>query len=63
MSVYEIKVACWWLKNNEHEIHMKFPSHVEVWGNKRADKLASDAVDNGIDWHATVRPPVGRFAE
>jgi ribonuclease HI len=57
--VYEIKEACWWLTNNGYEIHMMWiPSHVGVRGNERADLLAGDAVENGIDieWHAPVRP-------
>jgi hypothetical protein len=30
--VYEIKEACWWLKNNEYKIHkMWIPSHVDLW--------------------------------
>jgi hypothetical protein len=29
---------------------------VGVRGNKRADQLAGDAVENGIEWHAPVRP-------
>jgi hypothetical protein len=35
---------------------MWIPSHAEVMGNKRADQLAGDAVENGIEWHATVCP-------
>jgi ribonuclease HI len=55
--VYEIKEACWWLKNNAYEIHtMWIPSHVKVRGNKRADQLAGDVVENGMEWHAPVRP-------
>jgi hypothetical protein len=27
-----------------------------VRGNERADQLAGDAVENGIEWHAPVRP-------
>jgi hypothetical protein len=27
-----------------------------VRGNERADKLAGDAVENAIEWHAPVRP-------
>jgi hypothetical protein len=43
--------------NNEYEIHMMWiPLHVGVWGNKRADQLASDAVEHGIELHARVRP-------
>jgi hypothetical protein len=54
--VYEIKEACWWLKNNGYEIHMMWiPSHVGVRGNERAGQLAGDAVANGIEWHAPVR--------
>jgi hypothetical protein len=34
--VYEIKEACWWLKNNRYEIHI--PSHVGLRGNERADQ-------------------------
>jgi ribonuclease HI len=38
--VYEIKEACWWLKNNGYEIHMMWiPSHVEARGNEQADQL------------------------
>jgi hypothetical protein len=56
--VYQIKEACWWLKNNEYEIHMmRIPSFVGVRGNERADQLASGAAENGIEWHAPVRPP------
>jgi hypothetical protein len=29
---------------------------VGVRGNERADHLAEDAVENGIEWHATLRP-------
>jgi hypothetical protein len=46
---------------------------VGVRGNERADQLAGDAVENGIKWHAPVRPSnflplfrvkvVGRLAE
>jgi hypothetical protein len=86
--VYEIKLACWWLKNNGYEIHMLWiPSHVGVHSKKsrvdstrtcgtrilprcvsnqhvifycvrrkRADQLAGDAVKNGMEWHALVRP-------
>jgi ribonuclease HI len=51
--VYEIKEACWWLKNNGYEIHMMWtPSHAGVKGNKQADQLVVDAVENGIDWHS-----------
>jgi ribonuclease HI len=47
---YEIKEACWWLKNNRYEIHMMWiPSHVGVRGNELADQLAGDAVENGIE--------------
>jgi hypothetical protein len=54
--LYEIKEACWWLKNNEYEIHMMWiPSHVRVRGNERADQLAGDAVENGVEWHVPVR--------
>jgi hypothetical protein len=49
--VYEIKEACWWLNNNGYEIHM-----IPVRSNERADQLAGDAVENGIEWHAPVRP-------
>jgi hypothetical protein len=28
---------------------------VGVKGNKRADQLTGDAVENGIEWHAPVR--------
>jgi hypothetical protein len=28
----------------------------KVRGNERADQLAGDAVENGIEWHAPVRP-------
>jgi hypothetical protein len=31
---------------------------VEVKGNKRADQLAGDAVQNGIEWHAPVQSSV-----
>jgi hypothetical protein len=55
--LYEIKVACWLLKNNGYNIHMMWiPSHVGVRGNKRADQLICDAVENGIEWHAPVCP-------
>jgi hypothetical protein len=30
--------------------------HVGVRGNKRDAQLAGDAVENGIEWHALVRP-------
>jgi ribonuclease HI len=30
--------------------------HVGVRGNERADQLVSDAVENGIEWNAPVRP-------
>jgi hypothetical protein len=54
--VYEIKEACWWLSNNGYEIHrMCFLAHVGVRGNKRADQLAGDAVEN-VKWHAPIRP-------
>jgi hypothetical protein len=49
--VYEINEACWWLKNNGYEIHM-----IPVKSNERADQLSGDAVENGIEWHAPVRP-------
>jgi hypothetical protein len=46
--VYEIKEACWWLKNIGYEIHMMWiPSHVRVRDNEWADHLAGDAVENG----------------
>jgi hypothetical protein len=32
------------------------PSHVGVKGNKRADQLVGDAVENSIEWHAPVQP-------
>jgi hypothetical protein len=35
---------------------MWISSHVGVRGNKRADKLAGDAVENDIEWLAPVRP-------
>jgi hypothetical protein len=35
---------------------MLIPSQVRVRGNKRANQLAGDAVENGIEWHAPVRP-------
>jgi ribonuclease HI len=55
--VNEIKEACWWLNNNEYEIHMMWiPSHVGIKGNERADQLKGDAVENGIEWHAPVHP-------
>jgi ribonuclease HI len=48
--VYEIKEACWWLKKNGYEIYMMWiPLHVGVRGNERADQLAADAVENGIE--------------
>jgi ribonuclease HI len=54
--VYEIKEACLWLKNNRYEIHMMWiPLNGAVRGNERADQLAGDAVENGIEWHAPVR--------
>jgi hypothetical protein len=31
------------------------PITSEGKGNKRADQLADDAVENGIEWHAPVR--------
>jgi hypothetical protein len=56
-SVYETKETCWWLKNNGYEIHMMWiPSHLRVRSNKRADQLVGDAVENGIEQHAHVRP-------
>jgi hypothetical protein len=55
--VYQIREACWWLKNNGYEIHMMWiPSHVGVRGNERADQLVDDAVEKGLEWHAPVRP-------
>jgi hypothetical protein len=52
--VYEIKEACWRLKNNEYGIHMmSIPSHVRVRDNERADQLTGDAVEN--KWHAPVQ--------
>jgi hypothetical protein len=55
--VYEVKKACWWLKNNGYEIHLMWiPSHVGVRGNEQADQLAGDAVENGIEWHAPICP-------
>jgi hypothetical protein len=55
--VYEIEEVCWWLNNNGYEIHIIWtPSHVGVRGNDRAHQLAGDAVENGIEWHAPVRP-------
>jgi hypothetical protein len=46
--VYENKEACWWLKNNGHEIHMMWiPSHVGVRSIEWADQWAVDAVKNG----------------
>jgi hypothetical protein len=54
--VYEIKKASWWLKNNGYEIHMiRIPSNVRVTGNERADQLAGDTVENGIEWHVPAR--------
>jgi ribonuclease HI len=55
---YKIKEACWWpLKNNMYEIHMMWiPSRVGVRGNERADRLAGDVVENGMEWHAPVQP-------
>jgi ribonuclease HI len=54
---YEIKEACWWLKNNGYEIHMMWIlSHAGVRGNERAYQLAGDAVENGMEWHAPVQP-------
>jgi hypothetical protein len=51
--VYKIKKACWWLKNNEYEIHMMWiPSHLGVRGNEQTDQLAGDALKNSIEWHA-----------
>jgi hypothetical protein len=53
--VYEIKEACWWLKNNGYEIHMMWiPSHVGVRSNEWADQWG-DAVEIGIEWHIPVR--------
>jgi ribonuclease HI len=53
--VYEIKEACWWLKNDGYEIHMMWiPSHVVVRGNVRADEFAGDAVEDGMEWHAPI---------
>jgi hypothetical protein len=44
--IYEIKEACWWLKNNGYEIHMIWiPFHVETSGNARA----GDSVEIGIE--------------
>jgi hypothetical protein len=55
--VYKIKKTCWWLKNNEYEIHMMWiPSLVGVRGNERTDQLEGDALENGIEWHAPVWP-------
>jgi hypothetical protein len=55
--VYEIQEACWWLNDNEYEIHMMWiPSHVKARRNERANQLADDAVKNGMEWHAHVRP-------
>jgi hypothetical protein len=55
--VYKIKEACWWLKNNEYEIHMMWiPLHVGVRGNERVAQLAGDAVEKAIEWHSPVRP-------
>jgi hypothetical protein len=52
--VFEIKEACWWLTNNEYKIHiMSIPSHVRVRGKERADQLAGDAVENGIEMACT----------
>jgi ribonuclease HI len=49
---YEIKEACWWLKSNRYEIQMMcIPSHVGMKSNKRADQLACDAMENGLEWH------------
>jgi hypothetical protein len=49
--IYVIKETCWWLKNNGYEIHkMWIPSHVGVRANERDD------VENGMEWHAPVRP-------
>jgi hypothetical protein len=46
-ALHEIKEACLWLKNNGYEIHtMWIPSHMGVRGNKRADQLAGDAMEN-----------------
>jgi ribonuclease HI len=48
--VYEIKEACWWLKNNGYEIHLLWiPSHMVVRGNERTDQLVGDAMENGIE--------------
>jgi hypothetical protein len=35
---------------------MWISSHVAVGGNKRADELAGDAVENDMEWNAPVRP-------
>jgi hypothetical protein len=35
---------------------MWIPSHVGVRGNERADLLAGDAVENGMELHAPARP-------
>jgi hypothetical protein len=56
---------------NKNQIKFFFiHPNVEIRGKKRADQLAVDAVENGIEWHAPVRPPdflpgkaVGRLAE
>jgi hypothetical protein len=35
---------------------MSLSSHVRERGNEQVDKLAGDAVENGIEWHAPVQP-------
>jgi hypothetical protein len=52
--VYEIKEACWWLKNNGYEIQMMWiPSYVGIRSNER-NQLAGDAVENRMECHAAV---------
>jgi ribonuclease HI len=53
MSISPKTYRSFWLKSNEYEI-MWILSHVGVRSNDRADQLAGDAVENGIEWHAYV---------
>jgi hypothetical protein len=55
--VYEIKEASWWLERHGYGIHIIWiSSHVgvDVMGNERADRLASEAVQGGTEFAAPV---------